>query len=777
MQTLTQGLVDTSHLDRLFLTNARAGALDAGTIRGVSSKAFTLWLNGRMTEAGEILRPGFIHRADIRYDGEYYPIDPHQARHTLAHKAYTGGAGYAQVSDHLSHRRTRAGLNPMTGVYIHGEPVAVLQILDNAEQGRLAGTAAPLVENRAAVVALEPQDVTIYQEQGMIVLPTHYGHCCLPASSGPCVSGDPCWIGPHGDGCDYALYTPESRAALEKDRELLQHQLNLLTEGQPHHPRLGQLKTRLARIEQVLAEIATARSTERSELLPMISPRAGLTPREPNLAESSLPPSSERRLKWRRREAALTRGAGFPPYRGVRVDQAASSSPPVVFPMSTEWRTEAETLLAELEFAGHPLTLASFAKRLRIPLRAVLQVPDILDRLRDHNARYELVAEDRMGQRLTELREQELLARYREFAALRGVSARTLFLRYPTWCRRITEHNQAVKRQRTRNLAEERLARLEAGETVEPVGQFAKALHRDRRWLRRTFPDIVDRLVRHNRRLGLQGAHTPINERRAAIQQEYDRARDEGVLLSPELLAARCHVSVNTIRIACPELLAERRKPAAKDRVATAWEELAKRDELLEVDQLGRAADVSLDWFSKNGRQWRELISQHNQQLNERRLEHTWERYIAQGKRWSAKEFAEAAGFTYSQFRVQFPEWNGRVVNVPKDDTTRRRLEQLLTEVRQSGEIVSPVVFAQRAEVAYTTVLRHYPDIYADLRAHAMEFRPRIESHLAEVEALGQPVSMSTFCRQCGITHYSHLLAYFPDIADRIRTLNHPGGG
>ncbi|MCL4520301.1 MAG: hypothetical protein M1415_01735 [Firmicutes bacterium] len=223
MQTLTQGLVDTSHLDRLFLTNARAGALDAGTIRGVSSKAFTLWLNGRMTEAGEILRPGFIHRADIRYDGEYYPIDPHQARHTLAHKAYTGGAGYAQVSDHLSHRRTRAGLNPMTGVYIHGEPVAVLQILDNAEQGRLAGTAAPLVENRAAVVALEPQDVTIYQEQGMIVLPTHYGHCCLPASSGPCVSGDPCWIGPHGDGCDYALYTPESRAALEKDRELLQH--------------------------------------------------------------------------------------------------------------------------------------------------------------------------------------------------------------------------------------------------------------------------------------------------------------------------------------------------------------------------------------------------------------------------------------------------------------------------------------------------------------------------------------------------------------------------
>lgn len=183
IREITQPLADASSLDRLFLTNARAGPHDTGTIRPLTARAFTTWLNGRMTEDGDVLRPGFIHRANIRYQGAYYPVDPHQARHTLAHKAYLGGAGYAQVSDHLGHRRSRAGLNPMTGVYVHGEARAVQQILEYADAGKLIGHAAPLVENRRAVVALEPKDVAIYQDQGLLVLPTHYGHCCLPASA------------------------------------------------------------------------------------------------------------------------------------------------------------------------------------------------------------------------------------------------------------------------------------------------------------------------------------------------------------------------------------------------------------------------------------------------------------------------------------------------------------------------------------------------------------------------------------------------------------------
>src|SRR5207248_5185759 len=98
-------LSQTSGLDRLFLMNSRMGS--DGHIRPVSARAFTSWLNGRMDDDGHVLRAGFIHRYHITYQGSYYQMDPHQARHTLAHKAYLGGASYVDVGDHLHHRRTR----------------------------------------------------------------------------------------------------------------------------------------------------------------------------------------------------------------------------------------------------------------------------------------------------------------------------------------------------------------------------------------------------------------------------------------------------------------------------------------------------------------------------------------------------------------------------------------------------------------------------------------------------------------------------------------------
>lgn len=126
--SLTASLAEASGLDYLFLTCTRGGARREGFGQPVSEDAFRLWLCGRVGRNGRVERSGFIHRYGIEYLGEFYQIRPHQLRHTKAHLAYSGGASYTDVADHLGHRRTRMGLSPMTQVYIHSQQEAERQI-------------------------------------------------------------------------------------------------------------------------------------------------------------------------------------------------------------------------------------------------------------------------------------------------------------------------------------------------------------------------------------------------------------------------------------------------------------------------------------------------------------------------------------------------------------------------------------------------------------------------------------------------------------------------
>lgn len=178
VQALTEPLALASGLDRLFLTDPKANpSMNEDSVYIVDAKAFRNWLNGRMTEDERILQIGFIHRYNIKYGGKYYQIDPHQARHTLAHKAYLGGATYVDIGGHLGHIHTQSGLSPMTGVYIHGHEKDV-QLIDQMNANRtVVGRAAPLIHDRSVVLkALSPADVAIWREQGMVLHPTHYGH-------------------------------------------------------------------------------------------------------------------------------------------------------------------------------------------------------------------------------------------------------------------------------------------------------------------------------------------------------------------------------------------------------------------------------------------------------------------------------------------------------------------------------------------------------------------------------------------------------------------------
>ena len=178
-RTLTESLAIESGLDKLFLTDSkrRYTPEEKGVVRPLNSASFTSWLNGRVTEDKHVERAGFIQQHNIRYHSEYYQLDPHQARHTVAHKAYLGGASYADVGDHLHHKRTIAGLSPMTSVYLHGLKKDVELIRRMNSNRTVVGKAAPLIDNRLVVLNnLSAFDVTIWQEQGMVLHPTLYGH-------------------------------------------------------------------------------------------------------------------------------------------------------------------------------------------------------------------------------------------------------------------------------------------------------------------------------------------------------------------------------------------------------------------------------------------------------------------------------------------------------------------------------------------------------------------------------------------------------------------------
>lgn len=172
VRVLTDALAEGGVCDDLFLTDSPYAG-----IRGITANTFAVWLNGQTTEDDVVVRPGFIHRNNIKFQGEYYHINPHQMRHTLAYKAYMGGASYVDVGDHLQHRRTIAGLSPMTGVYIHGQEKDVQRVREMHEKRLVKGKAVPLIDNRLVVLNnLDPCDVAIWREQGMILHPTHYGH-------------------------------------------------------------------------------------------------------------------------------------------------------------------------------------------------------------------------------------------------------------------------------------------------------------------------------------------------------------------------------------------------------------------------------------------------------------------------------------------------------------------------------------------------------------------------------------------------------------------------
>lgn len=363
----------------------------------------------------------------------------------------------------------------------------------------------------------------------------------MPDIHGPCVCGDPCWIGPQGNGCDYALYTLESKKALLTDRELLIAQIRELEQKNPGHPRLGQWKARVERIDQLVKEIESAE--ERAVAgEPVDRPRDKLVPHDPPF-EAIEQPSTQRSARLRRREAVRKGSGSFKHTREMEPLQE----------IGAQTLAQARSILQELEMRKMPITYQGLAKRLGIGVKHVYACVEICDSLSENNQRCALTPQEIMEARLKELSEQEKIVSCREFAKLCGLPQRALFNSYSEWSERLARQNRAIRNKKLYSAAERRLQELMASQQGESVRAFAKSIGMSGSSLRKPHSDIAERLVQHNEALRLGEREKRI----ASIYNCWDAALQQGEQLNLSQLSERCHVSHIMVRRHCPAIMAK----------------------------------------------------------------------------------------------------------------------------------------------------------------------------------------------------------------------------
>ena len=101
----------------------------------------------------------------------------------------------------------------------------------------------------------------------MVVNITRYGVCFLQAETGPCPTGNPCWLGidpdaeqiSQGRGCEWQGLTPHAVPALEHDERMLSEEIDLYAGD----PRFAHFVSNLVeRREIVRTQLAIARGLQ-----------------------------------------------------------------------------------------------------------------------------------------------------------------------------------------------------------------------------------------------------------------------------------------------------------------------------------------------------------------------------------------------------------------------------------------------------------------------------------------------------------------------------------
>jgi hypothetical protein len=549
-----------------------------------------------------------------------------------------------------------------------------------------------------------------------------------------------------------------------EDQAFLLQQVEDLEKSSPRHPRLGQWKARLDRLNQVLSEVTEAEKRAASNM-PLERPRGGLVPQDPQfeIQQPQIPAKT------------LPRRKSSPP--GTR-EPKRDSEP--IRGLDATILTRADTILQELERRKVPMTLRALAQRLGVSTHALYTSAPICDRLAQHNKRCPVSMQEIVEAQLKELQTSKKTATPEEFAQLCGCGCTKLNRHYKGWKQKLGDHNRSVREERLRDQAEQHLRDLISAQKCEPLRDFTKHIGTGPGSFTRCCPDIAGRVLQHNRELELRNSinHVPKKDRIAHIYKRWNEARESELDFTLTELAKYCSVDPDTIRTLCPELLPQLRKRSELEKrkidaaLALAFAEIENSGEVKTVKAFATAAGISPDTLSESYHHWVARLDQHNSITREAKLQSAWINMESSGAVWSREKFAEEAGIRTETLQKSYSDWCNRLkTEVAKHEhEVAQCLDQILEEARQSQAFLTLSEVAKEAGIGHKALKGHFSSTYNRIVEHnETTFRPIVEGVWREVIASGECPTLAEFTQRCGLQHCGILQRYFPEIVEKLR--------
>lgn len=271
---------------------------------------------------------------------------------------------------------------------------------------------------------------------------------------------------------------------------------------------------------------------------------------------------------------------------------------------------------------------------------ALYRCAPICDRLAQHNKRCPITRQEVIEAQLQELQTLKKTATPPEFAQQCGFSRSWLTKNYPEWQQKLKDHNRRVRDEILRDQAEQHLCDLISAQTCESLCDFAKYIGASPKFFTKRCPDIAQRVLQHNRDLGLQHSinRASKEDRTAHIYKRWNEAHETGRDFTLTELAEYCSVTNDTIRTLCPELLPQLRKPGewVKRKIdaalARAFAEIEMSSKEKTVEEFVAAAGISMSTLYEGYHQWVVRLGEHNSTIREAKLQATWTRMEHSGK-------------------------------------------------------------------------------------------------------------------------------------------------